>query len=48
MVKQVKTTIKPPFDPDFYVVTEVRGTKITGERRGKIKTRIVEKWKLYK
>ena len=48
LVKQNKTTVKPPFDPEYYIVTEVRGTKITGERRGKIKTRNVEKWKLYK
>ena len=48
LVKQRKTTVKPPFDPDYYIVTEVRSTKITGERRGKIKTRNAEKWKLYK
>ena len=48
LVKQVKTTNKPPFDPDYYTVMEARSTKITGERRGKTKTRIVEKWKLYK
>ena len=27
LVKQVKTTIKPPFDPDYYIITEVRSTK---------------------
>ena len=48
LVKQSKTTTKPPYDPDYYFVKEVRGTKITGERRGKIKTRNVEKWKLLK
>ena len=48
LVKQTKTTTKPLFDPDYYTVTEVRGTKITGERRGKSKTRNMEKWKVYK
>ena len=48
LVKQDKATIKPPLDPDYYIVTEVRVTKITGERRGETKTRNVEKWKLYK
>ena len=43
LVKQDKTTIKPPFDPNYYIVTDVRGTKITGEGRGKTKTRNVEK-----
>ena len=45
---QDKATIKAPLDPDYYIVTEVRVTKITGERRGETKTRNVEKWKLYK
>ena len=48
LVKQDKATIKAPLDPDYYIVTEVRVTKITGERRGETKTRNVEKWKLYK
>ena len=35
LVKQQKTTIKPPYDPKPYVVTEVVGTQITATREGK-------------
>ena len=39
LLKQKKTTVKPPFDPDYYIVKEIRSTKIIWERRGKIKIR---------
>ena len=35
LVKQQKTTIKPPYDPKPYLVTEVVGTQITATRAGK-------------
>ena len=39
LVGQRKTTTKPPFDPNPYTVTEVKGTQVTAERDGKIKKR---------
>ena len=32
LVKQEKTTTKPPWDPNPYKVTKVKGTKITASR----------------
>ena len=43
---QKKTTTKQPYDPDPYKVTQVVGTRVTGERRGKQKIRNIEKWKV--
>ena len=34
LVKQQKTSIKPPYDPKPYVVTGVVGTQITATRAG--------------
>ena len=34
LVKQQKTTVKPPYDPNPYVVKEVAGTQITATRSG--------------
>ena len=45
LVKQDKTTIRPPFDPDPYRVTEVKGTQITAERDGQVKKRNQAKMK---
>ena len=46
LVKQQKTTTKPPFDPKPYQVKEVRGTQITGVRGKQQKVRSKEKVKL--
>ena len=46
LVKQQKTTIKPPFDPKPYQVKEVRGTQITVVRGRQQKVRSKEKIKL--
>ena len=40
--------MKPPYDPDPYTVTYVRGHQITAERREKVFTREAQKWKHYK
>ena len=48
MIKQKKTTIKPPFDPKPYTVTEVEGMQVTAERGNKIRVRNKAKWKLVK
>ena len=46
LVKQQKTTTKPPFDPKPYQVKEVRGTQITVIRGKQEKVRSKEKVKL--
>ena len=43
---QKKTTTKQPYDPDPYVVIQVIGTQITGERRGRKRVRNIEKWRM--
>ena len=45
---QRKTTTKQPYDRDSYKVTKVVGTQVTGERRGKVRIRNVEKWRVVK
>ena len=35
LLKQQKSSIKPPFDPEPYTVTEVKGTQVTGRGGGK-------------
>ena len=35
LVAQRKTTTKPPFDPNPYTITEVKGTQVTVERQGR-------------
>ena len=45
---QRKTTTKQPYDPDPYKVTQMVGTQVTGERRGKQRIRNIEKWKVVK
>ena len=48
LVKQQKTTIKPPYDPKPYLVTEVVGTQITATRAGKETRRNKAKIKVVK
>ena len=48
LIKQQKTTVKPPYDPKPYVVTEVVGTQITATRAGKETRRNKAKVKVVK
>ena len=48
LLHQRKTTTKPPYDPDPFIVTHTQGTQITATRRGKEVTRNVDKWKILK
>ena len=48
LLSQKKTTTKQLFDLDPFTVVEVEGTKITAVRRGKERTRNVEKWRKVK
>ena len=47
LLKQKKTKMSPPYDPDPFTVTDVRGHQIKAERRGKIISRDAQKWKPY-
>ena len=46
LIKQKKTSIKPPFDPKPYTITEVKGTQVTarreGQERNKVKMKVVK------
>ena len=46
LVKQTKTTTKPPFDPSPYTVIEVNGTQAVLERFGKTMKRSFNKIKI--
>ena len=46
LVKQTKTTTKPPFDPNPYTVIEVNGTQAVLERFGKTMKRSFNKIKI--
>ena len=46
LVKQTKTTTKPPFDPLYYEVIEVNGTQAVLERDGKTIKRSFDKLKI--
>ena len=46
LVKQTKTTTKPPFDPAPYIVIEVNGTQAVMERNGKRLKRSFNKIKI--
>ena len=46
LIKQQKTTIKPPFDPAPYDVTEVKGSQVTARRGDKMRIRNRAKVKL--
>ena len=48
MIKQEKTTVKPPFDPKPFTVTKVRGSQVTAERGSKVRVRNKAKVKLIK
>ena len=48
LMKQEKTTVKPPYDPNPYKVVEVKGAQITCSRGGKEKKRMKEKIKVIK
>ena len=48
LIKQSKTTTRPPWDPAPYVVTGVRGTQVTAKRGSKQRIRNIEKWKVLK
>ena len=48
LIKQKKTTVKPPFDPKPYTITKVEGMQVTAERGDKIRVRNKAKWKLVK
>ena len=45
LIKQQKTTTKPPFNPDPFTITDVKGSQITAERRSKVRIRNAAKWK---
>ena len=45
MIKQDKTTTRPPWDPDCYEVEKVTGTKVEARRGNTVKTRNVRKFK---
>ena len=48
LLRQTKTTVKPPYDPEAYVVEEVKGTEVTARRGKKKVTRNVQRWKIIK
>ena len=48
LLKQTKTTTRPPWDPSPYEVTKVKGTQVTARRGSKQRIRNVEKWKVLK
>ena len=48
LIKQQKTTTKPPYDPKPYTVTKVKGTQITAVRGDQVKLRNAAKCKLLK
>ena len=54
LIKQKKTSIKLPFDPKPYTITEVKGTQVTARRgeqerkRNKVKMKVgKETWPTY-
>ena len=48
LLKQQKTTIKPPFDPKPYIITKIKGTQITASRGNQVKLRNMAHCKLLK
>ena len=48
LIKQTKTTTKPPFDPSPYNVTQVKGNRITAQRHDKKRVRDKNHVKLLK
>lgn len=45
MLKRKSSKHVTMYDPDHYTVSDVWGTQITAERRGRIKTRDAQRWK---
>ena len=45
LLSQIKTKLKPPYNPKPYTATNVRGHQITATRDNKIITRDAQKWK---
>jgi hypothetical protein len=48
LIKQQKTTLKPPYDPKPYTVTKVKAAQITAERGSKLRVRDMSRVKLLK
>ena len=48
LLKQTKTTVKPPYDPEPYVVEQVEWPEVTASRGMKVVTRNVQRWKRVK
>ena len=48
LIRQKKTTIRPPWNPDPYTITKVKGSQITATRGEEKKVRNVKKFKLLK
>ena len=48
LLRQTKTTVKLPFDPEAYEVKEIRGAEITARRGEKRVTRNLKRWKQLK
>ena len=48
LIKQKKISIKPPFDPKPYTITEVKGTEVTARRGGQERERNKVKMKVVK
>ena len=48
LIKQDKTTTKPPWNPEPFTVEEVKGTKIVAKKGELSRTRNVEKFKILK
>jgi transposase InsO family protein len=48
LIKQQKTTIKPPYDPKPYTVTGVKAAQVTAERGAKSRVRDMSRVKLLK
>ena len=48
LIRQRKTTIRPPWNPDPYTITKVKGSQITATRGEEKKVRNLKKFKLLK
>ena len=48
LIKQNKTTIKPPFDPKPYTITKVEGMQVTAKRGDTVRVRNKARQKLVK
>jgi hypothetical protein len=48
LIKQQKTTLKPPYDPKPFTVTKVKAAQVTAERGSKLRIRDMSRVKLLK